>query len=203
MVKRKRNRRQTKKSGSSPAANRGFMKSILLLAVGMGAGVVLVQFFQGNNALILDEDFGSGLKNMLESRPESTGSSDSDQARDAGSDALVVSDKEFTFWETLPDMEQVLPDDLSESDAINVSDKKYVYFLQIASFTTEQDADGLRARLALAGFETFAQRVEVDGAGTRYRVRTGTYDSRRTTKNLKQALQGEGVNPITIRLDAS
>ncbi|MDG2088261.1 MAG: SPOR domain-containing protein [Arenicellaceae bacterium] len=203
MVERKRNRRQSKQSGRGPVANRGIMKSILLLAIGMGAGIVLVQFFQGNNELILDEDFGSGIKNMLKSRPKSTKSLGLDQTGDASVDVQVVSDKKFTFWETLPEMEQILPEDLSESDAINVSDKKYVYFLQIASFVSEQDADGLRARLALAGFETFSQRVEVDGAGTRYRVRTPTYDSRRATKNLQQSLQSEGVNPITIRLDAS
>jgi hypothetical protein len=203
MVERKRNRRQSKQSGRALVANRGIMKSILLLAIGMGAGVVLVQFFQGNNELILDEYFGSGIKNMLKSRPKSTKSPGLDQTGDASVDVQVVSDKKFTFWETLPEMEQILPEDLSESDAINVSDKKYVYFLQIASFVSEQDADGLRARLALAGFETFSQRVEVDGTGTRYRVRTPTYDSRRATKNLQQSLQSEGVNPITIRLDAS
>jgi cell division protein FtsN len=179
------------------------MKSILTLAVGIGLGITSVKYFQDGDALILDEDFGSGIKNLLDSRSGSTESSESDPSRDDGEGSPVVSDKEFTFWETLPEMEQILPEDLSESDAINVSDKKYVYFLQIASFASEQDADGLRARLALAGFETFSQRVEVDGTGTRYRVRTATYDSRRATKNLQQALQSEGVNPITIRLDAS
>ena len=179
------------------------MKSILILAVGIGLGIASVQFFQNGDSLILDEDFGSGIKNLLDSRSGSTESSELDPTRDGGEGAPAVSNKEFTFWETLPEMEQVLPEDLTDSDAINVSDKKYVYFLQIASFASEQDADGLRARLALAGFETFAQRVEVEGAGTRYRVRTATYDSRRTTKNLQQALQGEGVDPITIRLDAS
>lgn len=203
MVKRKRNRRQTQKSGSIGRANRGSMKSILTLAVGIGLGITSVKYFQDGDALILDEDFGSGIKNFLDSRSGSTESSESDPSRDDGEGSPVVSDKEFTFWETLPEMEQILPEDLSESDAINVSDKKYVYFLQIASFASEQDADGLRARLALAGFETFSQRVEVDGTGTRYRVRTATYDSRRATKNLQQALQSEGVNPITIRLDAS
>ncbi|MBT5032292.1 MAG: SPOR domain-containing protein [Proteobacteria bacterium] len=179
------------------------MKSIILLTVGVVSGVILVQLFQGGDFSESDERFGSGIKNMLEFGLDTSKSATSELINESMQKVRVTSDKEFTFWETLPKLEQILPDNISESDAINVPDDKYVYFLQIASFTTEQDADGLRARLALAGFETFSQRVELEGAGTRYRVRTSTYDSQRVTKNLKQALQDEGVNPITIRLDAS
>ena len=178
------------------------MKSIFLLAVGLVSGVILVQLFQGGEVSESNERFGSGIKNMLEFGLDTTKSTASELVNDSIQNARVISDKEFTFWETLPDMEQILQDDLSESDAINVSDDEYVYFLQIASFSNEQDADGLRARLALAGFETYSWQVEVDGA-TWFRVRTSTYDSQRETKNLKQELQDEGVNPITIRLDAS
>lgn len=179
------------------------MKSIILLAIGLVSGVVLVQMFEAGDSSDSNERFGSGIKNMLEFGLDASKGAASELVNESMQKVQVISDKEFTFWETLPKLEQILPDNISESDAINVSDDKYVYFLQIASFTNEQDADGLRARLALAGFETYSQRVEVEGAGTRYRVRTSTYESRRVTKNLKQALQDEGVNPITIRLDAS
>ena len=179
------------------------MKSIFLLAVGVVSGAILVQLFQGGDFLESDERFGSGIRNMLEFGLDTSKGAASEIVNESMQQVQVISDKEFTFWETLPELEQILPDNISESDAINVSDDKYVYFLQIASFTNEQDADSLRARLALAGFETYSQRVEVEGAGTWYRVQTSTYDSQRETKNLKQALQNEGETPITIRLDAS
>ena len=51
------------------------------------------------------------------------------------------------------------------------------FWLQAGSFAGESDAENLKARLALAGWEAAVQKAEIPDKGTRYRVRLGPYDN--------------------------
>ena len=186
----------------SPGYARGFVKSLYLLGIGVISGAVLVLLMQGTGSSGTSK-LGSGLKNLLESQVDRPPIVEKKEESLKLPEPSKILDEEFTFWDLLPGLEQVIPDDPADSDAVNAVDDSYVYFLQIASFAKEEDADALRARLALAGYETHTQRVELEQAGIRYRVRTATFESRRELKNLKQELQEQGVSPLTVRLDAS
>ena len=50
---------------------------------------------------------------------------------------------------------------------------KESYFLQMGSFKTEADADNLKAKLALQGFESIVQTATIPDQGTWHRVRVG------------------------------
>ncbi len=64
------------------------------------------------------------------------------------------------------------------------------YFLQAGSFSTAEDADKLKARIALIGLEASVQPAVVPGKGVRYRVRLGPYhtsgDMNKAVASLKQ-----------------
>ncbi len=66
---------------------------------------------------------------------------------------------------------------------------------------SERDAESMKARLALAGFESVIQRVEIRFKGTHYRVRMGPYQSRRKLQLHKKQLARQGINTLAIRLD--
>ena len=51
------------------------------------------------------------------------------------------------------------------------------FWLQAGSFASEADAENLKARLALAGWEAAIQPVSLPDKGLRYRVRLGPYDN--------------------------
>ncbi|MDH4181835.1 MAG: SPOR domain-containing protein [Betaproteobacteria bacterium] len=73
------------------------------------------------------------------------------------------------------------------------------FWLQAGSFAAEPDADNLKARLALAGWEAQVQKGEVPDKGTRYRVRLGPYDNTDELNRVKGELARRGFDVAVIR----
>jgi len=103
----------------------------------------------------------------------------------------------------LPDIDQVMPDDLPDASPER-PDINMDYYLQAASFRQQADAEKLRARLALKGFKSVTQARTREDNGTYYRVRLGPYGDKRKAKTAKNQLQRLGVRPFvyTVRKDA-
>ena len=72
-------------------------------------------------------------------------------------------------------------------------------WLQAGSFTTEADAENLKARLALAGLEASVQPGALPDGGTRYRVRLGPYDNADELARMKSELAKRGFDVAVIR----
>ena len=161
-----------------------------LMSVILISGVVLGMLING--ASTGDGKFGSGLKQLIE-----TSAIDDEIADQEIADLIEnkSSEKEFDFYELLPDIEQVMPDDLPEAAPVRVPDN-IDYFLQAASFREYADAEKLRARLALKGFKSVTQARDVAGKGTFWRVRLGPYTDKRKAKTAKNKLQKLGVRPF-------
>ncbi len=73
------------------------------------------------------------------------------------------------------------------------------FWLQAGSFASEADADNLKARLALAGWEAQVQKGDVPEKGTRYRVRLGPYDDTGELNRAKGELARRGFDVAVIR----
>ncbi len=65
-----------------------------------------------------------------------------------------------------------------------------LYFVQAGSFQNAEDAEKLKAKLALVGMEASVQKADIPGKGVFYRVRLGPYkgvaEANATLANLKQ-----------------
>lgn len=170
-----------------------------LLLVVLVSGIVLGKLLAG--AQSDGSGLGSGLRSLLdnfESEPL-----DDDQAI-----AELIDEKstetEFDFYSVLPDIEQVMPDDLPESVPTR-PDANLLYYVQAASFRQQTDAEKLRARLALKGFKSITQARTSEETGTFFRVRLGPYPDRRKAKTVKNQLQRVGVRPMvySVKKDQS
>jgi cell division protein FtsN len=73
------------------------------------------------------------------------------------------------------------------------------FWLQAGSFTTESDAENLRARLAMAGWEAQMQQGQLADKATRYRVRLGPYDNVTELNRVKGELARRGFDVAVIR----
>jgi len=73
------------------------------------------------------------------------------------------------------------------------------FWLQAGSFTTEADAENLRARLAMAGWEAQMQQGQLPDKATRYRVRLGPYDNVNELNRVKGELARRGFDVAVIR----
>ena len=177
---------------SKPQKKRNTPWGLMLVVV--VTGVVLYKLYQG--AQSGNGDLGSGLNALLQQNQPVK-----DEDTQAIQDLVAKStEKEFDFYEVLPDIEQVMPEDLPESEPTKVrADKDY--YVQAASFRKHADAEKLRARLALKGFKSSTHTRTSEERGTYYRVRLGPYPDKRKAKLIKNKLEAVGVKPMITTVD--
>ena len=72
------------------------------------------------------------------------------------------------------------------------------FWLQAGSFSTAPDAENLRARLALAGWEASVQQGALPDKSVRYRVRLGPYDNSDELGRMKSELAQRGFDVAVI-----
>ena len=80
--------------------------------------------------------------------------------------------------------------------AIKPSDR---FWLQAGAFSSESDAESLKARLALAGWEAAVQPASMPDRSVRYRVRLGPYDNTDELNRIKSDLGKSGFDASVIR----
>lgn len=71
--------------------------------------------------------------------------------------------------------------------------------LQAGAFSSEEEADNLRARLALMGLESNVQTLAVAGKGTLYRVRLGPFASPDDMSRVRAELAQNGIDTSLVR----
>lgn len=72
------------------------------------------------------------------------------------------------------------------------------YFVQAGAFRSQGDADAQRAKLAMLGWEARVSEREQNGI-TIFRVRVGPFTKRDDAEQLKQKLDGAGVESTLVR----
>jgi cell division protein FtsN len=73
------------------------------------------------------------------------------------------------------------------------------YWLQAGSFAGESEAENLKARLALAGWEATVQQGMLPDKAVRYRVRLGPYDNADELNRIKGELGKRGFDAAVIK----
>ena len=111
----------------------------------------------------------------------------------------------FDFYELLPQFEVVLPETETpvrrpgapgQAAAVEAPGS---YILQAGSFRRHEDADRMRANLALRGIESSIQRVQVD-TDTFHRVRIGPIDDLQRLEQVRGQLREARIDTLLIRL---
>jgi cell division protein FtsN len=120
----------------------------------------------------------------------------------------------FDFYTILPEMEVVIPEG-SVAPAptpavpaaipaptraeLPAAETPGGYILQAGSFRSAADADGLKAQLALLGYEAAVQRVSIN-QDTYHRVRLGPFADVEAANAARARLGKSGVSTILLRL---
>ena len=117
----------------------------------------------------------------------------------------------FDFYKILPGGEEprIAPDrkvtDRSGPDALakapDAAQAKSPdrMWLQAGAFASESDAENLKARLALSGWEAAIQAAPQPDKSVRYRVRLGPYDNTDELTRIKSELARGGFDVAVIR----
>ncbi|MGA0881294.1 MAG: SPOR domain-containing protein [Burkholderiaceae bacterium] len=73
------------------------------------------------------------------------------------------------------------------------------YVLQVAAFRSAAEADQMKARLAILGFEASISRAQREGSEV-FRVRVGPFDQFEALNQMKAALSDNGVESTVVRV---
>jgi hypothetical protein len=73
------------------------------------------------------------------------------------------------------------------------------FWLQAGAFASVADAEDMKARLALSGWEAAIQTVAMPDKTQRYRVRLGPYDNADELNRIKSELGGRGFDVAVIK----
>ena len=73
------------------------------------------------------------------------------------------------------------------------------FWLQAGAFASAADAENMRARLALSGWEAAIQAVSLPDKSQRYRVRLGPYDNTDELNRVKAELGSRGFDVAVIK----
>jgi len=103
--------------------------------------------------------------------------------------------KKYDFYTVLPEMEVVIDKDEIEPASQREPSS---YILQVGSFKDRNDAESLKAQLALLGQQARIQTLDVNQ--TRWhRVRLGPFDSARKADSIKRRLQKNGIHALMMK----
>ncbi len=111
-------------------------------------------------------------------------------------------ERRFSFYELLPDMEVIVPEEEYEVEP-DVEPQAVVepgtYVLQAGSFQTVDDAERRRAQLGMQGIQSHIQRVTIDDK-TWHRVRIGPTNDLDELNLLRSRLRAARIDVLRIRL---
>lgn len=109
------------------------------------------------------------------------------------------------FYTVLPEIETVLPDRSPRAKAGKTerTEPGARYILQVGSFASFEEADQLKAKLALQGMRAEIQKVVIEGKGEYHRVRLGPYDRLEDLDAVNQRLSKLGIKTLRLKLKGS
>jgi len=179
----------------------------LVLGVGLAAGVV---WYLNKSPLPFvekaqhphkgEESAGGQAKNAQPPQPLAL----------PGKPGDPVPEKRFQFYDILPGKVDAVPDKAEkpadkpaakdeakqakeEPKKDEVKESKTPLFLQVGSFSTAQDADNQKAKLAFMGHEAVVQQVMIQDR-TLYRVRVGPYTRIDELNKVRAELAKSGID---------
>jgi len=202
-----------RKSGGSAGGGGGAPGwALLLVGVVLGAGLVLA--WEAHQDGRLNITFGDGEQPAVEQPAQQ-------QAAEPESESEPAQQRpRFEFYTLLPEEEVAVPEAAREDTTDQApSDRArevpgeapeasrqptevepgYQYLLQAGSFGREEDAERMRASLALLGVEARIQRVELDSGQVRHRVQVGPFDDGERLDRIRARLEDNGYETLRMR----
>lgn len=156
-------------------------------------------------ALGLVAGLGIGLAIHLLDRPGTSDKPAAPKPAPASSRAAEAPPAEtesYDFYNVLPKFEVVVPEkdkDVRRDEPAQPVEKQGSYILQAGSYKDFNEADRIRAQLALAGIESKVQRVSVD-TETWHRVRIGPLTDLAELNGIRGKLREADLDVLVIRV---
>ncbi len=104
----------------------------------------------------------------------------------------------FEFYKILPGAEEPVTGQQLQQAAPQPSSKDS-YFIQAGSFQSAEDAENLKAKLAMMGVEASVQAVDLADKGIWHRVRVGPVADTAEISRVRASLQQNGIQSSLVK----
>jgi len=193
--------RTSKQSQGNP-----FITGLLIgFLLGVAASLAVVMMIKGEESPFAD--LTSPNKPVSEKIAE-TAKEKAVQDKEAAAEektkpAETAEDKtRFDFYTILPGSErQVTTEEVKIKEQSTEPSVKNTYFLQVGAFQTEDEADNMKATLALQGFEAVVQTATIPNKGVWHRVRVGPLKNLELINKTKADLASNGFKSDLITIN--
>lgn len=112
-----------------------------------------------------------------------------------------VSEKpRFEFYKILPGSEEPITEQQLQKAVQEEPSSKDKYYLQAGSFKNAEDAETLKAKLAMLGMEAYVQSADLSEKGMWHRVRVGPFTKIAEINQVRSSLLENGVNANLIKV---
>ena len=172
----RRKKRSTAKSSS-------IIPAWIWLTLGILIGLGIAMFTRSNGRNVNDSQIVSPSQSPITTEP--------------------TTKRKFDFYTLLPELEIVIPHEETlppkqNSNTTTQTEYKGGYLLQAGSFQQFNEADSLKARLALIGVEANIQSVEVNKKKW-HRVQIGPSNDRSALETLRKRLKASQIDTILLQ----
>lgn len=193
--------RTAKQSHGNPFIT-GLLVGFLL---GVAASLTVVMMIKGEESPFAD--LASPEKPLSEKIAESAkeqAAKDNDKAQEAKTETSETTEDKtrFDFYTILPGSErQVSTEEVKIKEQSAEPSVQNTYFLQVGAFQTEEEADNMKATLALQGFEALVQTATIPNKGVWHRVRVGPLKNLELINKTKADLASNGFKSDLITVN--
>ena len=160
--------------------------------VGVLVGVVLA-----SSVFVYMDDAGEAQAEIPKPEPRRV-----EPAPSVAGDEAAAAEPQYDFYEMLPKFEVVVPEkdrEVKRDLPASRIERPGIYVLQAGSYRNLQDAERVRAQLALQGIDAKVQRVSVD-SDVWHRVRIGPVSNLEELNRLRRQLQAADIDALVIRV---
>ena len=186
------------------AGNKGspFFSGLLVgLLLGVGASLAVTMYLKGADSPFAEKKVSTQKPGLLEHEvsieklPKEASTAESALPKDENPNK---GDNKFDFYTILPETESTVTEQEIKNNTKTV--KKDNYFLQVGAFPDEADADNMKAKLALQGFEAVVQTAAIPEKGVWHRVRVGPLSDVDQINKIRGELTTSGFNADLIKV---
>lgn len=182
--------RPQKSNGKAGSFTTGLLVGFLL---GVGAATALTIYLKGDLSPFESKKNNAPVIQSLDSKKSKTNSSETVVNNTDDADK-----NNYDFYTILPENESTVTEkEIKNNNAIIQKDS---YFLQTGAFQDEGDADNMKAKLALQGFEAVVQTANVPDKGVWHRVRVGPLTDIDQINKTRNDLTQNGFHADLIKI---
>ncbi len=193
------------KSKNTSKSNPFLTGALIGFLLGVATSLGVVMFIKGGASPFAEQANTEAVKSVAEKMKEKASADEAKANEDklAAENASNNDETRFDFYTILPGSESKVSKEEEVKIQVDVPQPAALtsYFLQVGAFQTGEEADNMKAKLALQGFEATVQTATIPDKGIWHRVRVGPLGNLDQINKTKNDLIKNGFKADLIKVN--